>query len=578
MADAAYLKREVSDALVQGLASVVAAEPEDPVEHLGQFLLSYVDAAERNAAEAARLAQIESDRKEAEAAAAAAAKAAKPQREREEADQRLVEQLTKVFEGGNETSGAIKTLLGALQRWTGAAGVYVAERVAGAGGGDDEEGGGDTAKYVHATDDHSWLVGKTLAKGVTFDAWKLPPAPEAEEDGGDEDEEGEGKKKDVPPPEYPVVHVPQVLHDDRVTLHKMPKLGAYLAVPVVYNSSVHDGGIVDADVEAVLEAEAKYAAEDAEKAAAEEAKKEADAEAKEAGEDAEAAEPAPEEDEEAKAGREAAEKEAADARAEALRPKINTKQVFLALCLDTVGGSGVDFTPEQRASAAAWGKQLAAALAGIEARQALEEWNRRKAAVVANRAALEGAEEAAEAAKAAEEAAVEESSSKLAEDASDEAKATAAAVAVAQTRASALAAHADAIADLGLRRMAPQGAVRKVLDAVLTHIGRGSDEVADWGAARANFSADLPKKLADFNYATGLPSGGLTEGADAAEIAKASVAVAALLSWSQAADAAIAAGKAQREKEEADAAAAAQAAADAAAAAEAEEGKGEEDA
>lgn len=50
MADAAYLKREVADALVKGLASVVSGEPEDPVEHLGSFLLEYVSAAQREAA------------------------------------------------------------------------------------------------------------------------------------------------------------------------------------------------------------------------------------------------------------------------------------------------------------------------------------------------------------------------------------------------------------------------------------------------------------------------------------------------------------------------------------------------
>ena len=50
-----------------------------------------------------------------------------------------------------------------------------------------------------------------------------------------------------------------------MTLHKLPRLGAYMAAPVVYASSVHDDAIKAEDVEAVLEAEAKYQAEDEEK-------------------------------------------------------------------------------------------------------------------------------------------------------------------------------------------------------------------------------------------------------------------------------------------------------------------------
>lgn len=520
------------------------------------------------------------DTREAAEAAAAAAKAEQPVKEREAADAKLVGSLTKVFSEGKETSGAVKSLLGALQRWTGAAGVYVAKRIPGAGGGgdDDEEGGGDAATYVAATEDHAWLVGQKLTKGVTFDAWKLPPAPEAEDEGDDDDEEA--KKKDVPPPEYPVVHVPQVLHEPRMTLHKMPKLGAYLAVPVVYSSSVHDAAISDADVQAVLEAEAKYAAEDAEKAAAEEAKRaEAEEKAKEAKEgdeeDAAAAEEAPaEEDEEAKAAREAAEKEAADARAEALRPKIKTQQVFLALCLDTVGGSGVDFSADARASAAAWGKELAKALEGIESRQALEEWEARKAAVASNKAALETAEADAAEASAAEATAVEEAVAALPDDASDEAKAAASATATARARADAVAKRADALSGYSLRRMAPQGAVRNVLNAALTLVGVPADEVADWNRARGHLTEALIKRISAFDPATGPSSGGGAADADAAAVNAESVAVGALLGWVQAADAAVAAAAALKAKEEADRKAAEDAAA--AAAAE-EEGKGQED-
>ena len=40
--DAAYLQREVGGALAKGLAAVTSAQPYDPIDYLGQWLLQYV--------------------------------------------------------------------------------------------------------------------------------------------------------------------------------------------------------------------------------------------------------------------------------------------------------------------------------------------------------------------------------------------------------------------------------------------------------------------------------------------------------------------------------------------------------
>lgn len=42
MADTDYVKRMVGDALAKGCAATMAANPADPVEFLGQWLLQYV--------------------------------------------------------------------------------------------------------------------------------------------------------------------------------------------------------------------------------------------------------------------------------------------------------------------------------------------------------------------------------------------------------------------------------------------------------------------------------------------------------------------------------------------------------
>lgn len=544
-----------------------------------------------HAQEAERAAQIEVDKKEAAIAAEAKAKEDAPRLERDATDQRLVEQLTKLFESADEVDGPLASVISALQRWTGGAAVYVARKEAGEGegGGDDGEdgegGGGDAVRYIAASEDHQFMLANRLnSPGVTFDVWKLPEKPEGDED-AEEDEDGEEKKEAPPPPEYPVIHVPQVLHEKRMTFFKLPKLGAYLSVPVVYKSTVHDDAIKAEDVEAVLEAEAKYEAEDAEKAAAEaeakaKAEAEAEAKAKEGADgegDAEAAPPA-EEDEEAKAEAEAAAKAAAEERAEALRPKIAQKEVFLAICLDTVGQNR-DFTEEQKASAAAWGKALATALEAIEARQSLEEWNRLKAETVANKAALaeaaeKGEAEAAEAAKAAEAAVAE-----LGADASEEDKK------VAETNAKLSAAQLkintmkSMIAEIKRRRIAPKGGAYTVLEAVLYQLGYDRKAIQDthdkkknldWAKVRQCFNDDFFNRLSGYDpaekkkiagpYAKNDAVKGMLEGLEAAEINKSSVAIGALLEWVSAATAAKEAAIAKRTKEEEEAAAAAAAA------------------
>ena len=71
--------------------------------------------------------------------------------------------------------------------------------------------------------------------GVTFRVWKeLPPEPV---------EEGQEDAPPKPPafPEY--LHIENVIRDPGVKFFGVPKLGAYLAVPVTYPSGLHDDGV-----------------------------------------------------------------------------------------------------------------------------------------------------------------------------------------------------------------------------------------------------------------------------------------------------------------------------------------------
>lgn len=74
---------------------------------------------------------------------------------------------------------------------------------------------------------------------MTFRVWKeLPPAPE--------EENAEPPPEDAPPkppamPEF--VHIENVVREPGIKFFGVPKLAAYLALPLTYRSGLHDEGI-----------------------------------------------------------------------------------------------------------------------------------------------------------------------------------------------------------------------------------------------------------------------------------------------------------------------------------------------
>jgi hypothetical protein len=78
-------------------------------------------------------------------------------------------------------------------------------------------------------------------EGVTWRVWKeLPPSEEEEA----AEEQADGEEAAPKPPALPeYLHVENVIRDAAVRHFGVPKLGAYLAVPVTYASGIHDDGI-----------------------------------------------------------------------------------------------------------------------------------------------------------------------------------------------------------------------------------------------------------------------------------------------------------------------------------------------
>lgn len=93
-------------------------------------------------------------------------------------------------------------------------------------------------KYLYASKGSEFMVDKTLATdaGITHDVFA-----EGEEEGEvvaeDEEEDEEGaveKVKDILDSKH--VFVPEVVREPRIHFFKVPRLGSYMAIPLVYNS------------------------------------------------------------------------------------------------------------------------------------------------------------------------------------------------------------------------------------------------------------------------------------------------------------------------------------------------------
>lgn len=91
--------------------------------------------------------------------------------------------------------------------------------------------------YIGASKNQKFVVGRSLAaeSGVTYDVLK----PKEEEDQGQQpDEEGQGEAPKASKPSY--LYVPDVTQEPRMSYLRIPRLGAFIAAPLVYKSTLNE--------------------------------------------------------------------------------------------------------------------------------------------------------------------------------------------------------------------------------------------------------------------------------------------------------------------------------------------------
>jgi hypothetical protein len=241
--DTLYLKNNINAALNEALTSMVCCTPDDNVEYLGRYLQQYVSRkqAMADADISLRQADIEATKDiETEAVKAAAeqelvdkatSRAKKLTLFRENlgnstTKQEAMDSATKfiatfldvpsAYFAINKKTEESETLLYFSESGTE---IMKGQKLPKAAGGEEEDA--------------------PQRQGITFDCFIIPEAPEEE---APPDDEGEAPPPKPAPTAQPLV-VDNTMRETRCKFFGIPKLGSFVAIPVMYDSSDHEGGM-----------------------------------------------------------------------------------------------------------------------------------------------------------------------------------------------------------------------------------------------------------------------------------------------------------------------------------------------
>lgn len=244
--DNAYIQKNVLPALTEALSAMATQSPDDKVEFIGRYLLSYVD---RRALKKT----IEKDTTEVEAKLAIYLKQEKAKNaELEEKNAPTVfittqyERLLDAIPTKATKQEALNSVVEFLENIMHIPSAYIAFKA--------PVGDSEVLNYYAAGPNSQTTLGKKLPKpvidegaeevperlGASFEAFKVPEVPEEEAaEEAAEGEEGAAPVKKGPPPLSNLI-VPNVMRDKRVKFYGIPKLGSFVACPFGYSSYEHD--------------------------------------------------------------------------------------------------------------------------------------------------------------------------------------------------------------------------------------------------------------------------------------------------------------------------------------------------
>jgi len=242
--DAKYLNDNVNFALIEALSSMAVSLPDDGVEYIGKYLLQYV--ARKNMKE-----MIVKQNQDADARALhqkntdshRELKQNEKASEEEDYKQRLKSFTDSLAGLSSSKQDVMDRSTAFLVEYLKIPAAYVAVKKT--------SGEAETLNYYSANHSQRHVVGNKIVKtpddseeveprsGLSFDTFKLPVVPDQE----NEEELPEGQEP--PPkviPEPQPLSVDNVMRNSRIKFFGVPKLGAYVAVPLSFQSVDHESG------------------------------------------------------------------------------------------------------------------------------------------------------------------------------------------------------------------------------------------------------------------------------------------------------------------------------------------------
>lgn len=260
--DAAYLKKNVMEALTEALTSMAVKIPDDNVEYIGKYLLKYVERKKSQTTAKTDLAKVESNLNEFETVLMerSIAEDAKKQEQThvQTKYKRFIDSIQFDF---TTKQAAMDAATEFIETNLDIPAAYIAVKKV--------VGETETLNYISASSSQDNVRGKKLVKpsaeegdeapprqGISFEAFKLPEVPE-EEEAAEEPEEGAEPVVKVPPKAQPLI-VENAMREKRCKFFGIPRLGAYAAVPFSYPTIEHEEGCVMGTAEEGSEAPADY--------------------------------------------------------------------------------------------------------------------------------------------------------------------------------------------------------------------------------------------------------------------------------------------------------------------------------
>lgn len=260
--DAAYLKKNVMEALTEALTAMAVKIPDDNIDFVGKYLLKYVERKKSEKEAKENLANVETNLVQFLANQEASSKVEVEKKQEQHVFnakyKRFLDSLQFDFSSKQD---AMDAAVNFIETSLDIPAAYIAVKKM--------FGETEVLNYVAAGPSQQNVKGKKLLKpaaeegdeaparqGISFEAFKLPEVPE-EEEPVEETEDGVPAVVKPPPKAQPLI-VENAMREQRCKFFGIPRLGAYAAIPCSYQSVEHEEGCVMGTVEEGSEVPADY--------------------------------------------------------------------------------------------------------------------------------------------------------------------------------------------------------------------------------------------------------------------------------------------------------------------------------